>query len=274
MSLEAIWILELGRCRSLVDFSVSGVVAEITGHSASDAEQDAAAIRQALEAFSETSIEAEERQRSNSARFAAAAWPTLVKMLDALKLEDYEAALRPPASPSAVRAAEERLGVELPADYKEFLLITNGLEMLSIDAPALKPVEELCWETPEELGLDWMRVSLGCEVDASEEEQLPAMNRVLVLSDGGEESMWYVEPDVVGQAAQVLKTMGRSDELVGPSGWWCAGCGSSMIYYQSLICMISGLCSTSLGSLKSDGTRASGDTSSTSPRNLRRQVVR
>lgn len=222
LTLEAIWALELARCRTLVHFSMSGVVAEITGHGASDAEKDAAAIQQALQAFSQTSVEAEERQRSNSARFAAAASPALVKMLDALKLEGYETALRPPASLSAIRAAEERLAVELPADYKEFLLITNGLEMLSIDAPALKPVEELCWETPEELGLDWMRVSLDCEVDASEEEQLPAMKRVLVLSDGGEESMWYVEPDVVGQAAQALKTMGRSEELVGPSGWRCA----------------------------------------------------
>lgn len=227
LTLDALWTLELGRCRTLVDFSVSGVVAEITGHSASDAERDAAAIQHALQAFAGTSVEAEEQQRSHAAKFAAAEWPALVKMVDALKLEGYESALRPPASPSAIRAAEERLGVELPADYKEFLFITNGLEMLSIDAPALKPVEELCWESPEELGLDWMRVSLGCEVDTEEEEQLPVMKRVLVLSDGGEESMWYVEPDIVGQAAGVLKTMGRPDELVNQSGWRCVCCVSS-----------------------------------------------
>lgn len=223
MTLDALWTLELGRCRTLVDFSVSGVVAEITGHGASDAEQDAAAIQQALQAFSETSVEAEEQQRSNAARFSAAAWPALVKMFDTLKLEDDESALRSPASPSAIRAAEERLGVELPADYKDFLLITNGLEMLSIDAPALKPVEELCWESPEELGLDWMRVNLGCEVDTSEEERLPAMKRVLLLSDGGEESMWYIEPDIVGQAAQILKAMGRPEEVASLSSWRCVG---------------------------------------------------
>ena len=219
LTVDALWAFELGRCRTLVEFCMSGIVAEITGHSASDAESDVAAIQRALQAFSETSIEAEKRQRSTAGKFAAAAWSALVRMVDALKLEDDRTALRPPASPSSIRAAEERLGVELPADYKEFLLLTNGLEMLSIDAPALKSVEELCWETPEELGLDWMRVDLGCEVDTSEETRLPAMKRVLMLSDGGEESMWYVEPDVVRQAASVLTTIGRPSELMGQSGW-------------------------------------------------------
>ena len=82
------------------------------------------------------------------------------------------------------------------------------------------------------LGLNWLRANLGCEVDTQEEEQLPGMKCVIVLSDGGEESMWNVEPDVVGQAAQALKAMG---ELHNQSGWRCAYRVSSTTIDQSLI---------------------------------------
>ncbi|WP_406824927.1 SMI1/KNR4 family protein [Pedobacter sp. KACC 23697] len=34
----------------------------------------------------------------------------------------------PPAAPAEITAAETRLGITFPADYKEFLLITNGFK--------------------------------------------------------------------------------------------------------------------------------------------------
>ncbi|KAH9919603.1 uncharacterized protein B0H18DRAFT_1027083 [Fomitopsis serialis] len=217
---DFLWPSQVGACRTLVDFALTGVVAEITGHTATQAEQDASTIKQALLDFPETSAVVEKQQRATAQRFAEAPWPALVRMLDIFKLEGiYETIIRPPASPSAIREAEQRLGVELPSDYKDFLLISNGTNDLSIDVPGFKRVEDLCWESPDDLGLDWVRVTLGCEVDLAEEEQLPSMKRVLTISEPGEEMMWYVEPDTVAEAIQALKGLGRSDESVGEREW-------------------------------------------------------
>ncbi|KZT68607.1 hypothetical protein DAEQUDRAFT_757495 [Daedalea quercina L-15889] len=222
-ALHASWPTTLASSPTLINFAVTGLLSEITGHTAAQAEQDAAIISQALLAFPETSAAVYERQRAITQRFTGAPWPALVRMLDTLKLpiegDDWKTLLLPPASPLAIRETEERLGVELPADFKDFLLVSNGLDTLTIDAPPLKPVEELCWESPEELDLDWFRVTLGCDVTSEEEEQLPAMKRVLVLSRTGEEALWYIEPDTVGQTAQQLKAMGESDDAVGHIDW-------------------------------------------------------
>ncbi|TFY59633.1 hypothetical protein EVJ58_g5661 [Rhodofomes roseus] len=214
------WYYGVGGCQTLVDFALTGIVVEITGHTASQAEQDAATIRQALLNFPKSSAIVDEQKRLTAERFAKASWPVLVRILDICKLDIDETALRPPASPSAILEAEERLGVELPSDYKEFLLISNGMEDLSVEsAPRFQRVEELCWQSPEKLGLDWVRVTLGCEVDLAEEEQLPSMKRVLDLTGGGEAAMWYVEPDTVEEAIEALKRLGRSDEAVGRRDW-------------------------------------------------------
>ena len=86
-------------------------------------------------------------------------WDALVPMLDVLRWEQPDTLLRRPASNTAIADAKERLGAVLPADYKQFLLVFNGIEFMpSVDAPGFKPVEEVRWLTAEELGLDGSRV--------------------------------------------------------------------------------------------------------------------
>ncbi|KAF4962553.1 hypothetical protein FSARC_9331 [Fusarium sarcochroum] len=63
--------------------------------------------------------------------------------------ENPSGLLRPACSPSGIAALEERLGVTLPQDYKEFLGVTNGLGSMwngqnLVDY--LVSVEDVCWE--------------------------------------------------------------------------------------------------------------------------------
>jgi cell wall assembly regulator SMI1 len=50
---------------------------------------------------------------------------------------------RAPAAEEAIAAAERRLDVMLPPDYRAFLATSNGFSALSSTAPALLPVEEI-----------------------------------------------------------------------------------------------------------------------------------
>lgn len=53
-------------------------------------------------------------------------------------------ALNPPASPAAIRLAENRLGIQFPDDYRSFLLSADGAEGdAGGDYVALWPVEEI-----------------------------------------------------------------------------------------------------------------------------------
>jgi hypothetical protein len=63
--------------------------------------------------------------------------------------ETEDGLLRPGCSPQEISALEKRLGVELPADYKEFLSVTNGLgsiwdgqNMVDYRARA----QDVCWQ--------------------------------------------------------------------------------------------------------------------------------
>jgi hypothetical protein len=60
--------------------------------------------------------------------------------------------LRPPATEDAIRAAQDRLGVQLPASYRSFLLISDGAHASSLgmemwgDRSGLLPVEHVAWQ--------------------------------------------------------------------------------------------------------------------------------
>ncbi|KZT69396.1 hypothetical protein DAEQUDRAFT_726687 [Daedalea quercina L-15889] len=146
----------------------------------------------------------------------------LVPMLQALRKEDAEALLlKPPASPSAVREAEGRLGTELPDGLGDFYLISNGADFMpSIDVLSFRPVEELRWECARDRGLHMLTLDLGCTVQGKEWEQLPTMDRMLVISDShSEELMGYIDAEAVGQAMSALKDLGHLDDTSGEPGW-------------------------------------------------------
>ncbi|KAI0729146.1 hypothetical protein C8Q72DRAFT_952099 [Fomitopsis betulina] len=202
--LSSIW-LELARWRNVAELAItSGVVAEITGRTSQLAEQDTTALKEALLSFPLISAAVETQRCKVLEKFVHASMSSLVRMLDVLAWEDHETLLKPSASSAAIHDAEERLGTgTLPDDYKEFLL----------------PVEALEWQDAEDFGLDDLCVDLGCKTDPAEDERLPKMGRVLVISDSNsEEIVWYVAPETVREAIRVFKAEGRSDETVGPPG--------------------------------------------------------
>ncbi|KAH9919600.1 uncharacterized protein B0H18DRAFT_1027060 [Fomitopsis serialis] len=215
-----VWSAQLEHWPKVVKLAINGVVAEATGRSSDDAERDAAIVRRALLSFPETSAAVEEQRHSIAQRVSLAPLPSLLPMLDVLKWDQDEKLLKPPASPSAIHKAEVRLGVQLPEDYKQFLQLSNGLGPTTVNRPGLKPVEQLLWEDPDRLGLEWFHVDLGCNVHSSPNVKLPKPGRVLMLSDDhSEESMWLVEPGFVSEAIHALKGHDQSDDALDPSGW-------------------------------------------------------
>lgn len=48
-----------------------------------------------------------------------------------------------PATISAIKQSEKRLGIELPTDYKEILEITNGFSASTIVEPTFQPIEKI-----------------------------------------------------------------------------------------------------------------------------------
>ncbi|KAH9837853.1 uncharacterized protein C8Q71DRAFT_754851 [Rhodofomes roseus] len=216
-----VWTFDIARWRPLIRLSRTGIVAQVTGRTFEQANHDAEVVRQALQSLRTSSVVALDEQRVSSQSIADLPWSTLVPMLDVLKWEQHDTLIKPPASPSAIKQAEERLGVALPEDYKQFLLVSNGIEFMpSIDAPGFQSVQELEWDNAAELGLDEFRVDLGCKTDPAEYDRLPKMGRVLVVSDPEcEEQVWFVDPETVAEAIRVLRAEGRSDGVVGQPGW-------------------------------------------------------
>lgn len=216
-----VWASRIARWRPLAHFCKAGIVAEVTGRTPEQADHDAEAVKRAINSLRSSSTTSRTEQRESSVpRFADLAWDVLVPMLNVLKWEQHETLLKPPASSAAIRDAEERLGITLPEDYKQFLLVSNGIEFMpSIDAPGFRAIEALKWETAEELGLDEFRVDLGCKTDPGEYERLPKMARVLVISDDSEETVWFVDPATAREAIHVLRDEGRSDDVTGQPGW-------------------------------------------------------
>lgn len=214
------WIQEIRAWRKVVEFVMGGALAEILGRTPADGDRDAAVVNRSLLAFPTTSAAIEEQRRMTDRKFAAAPLPALIPMLDVLKWEQDETLLRPPASPSAIAEAETRLGVQLPDEYKQFLLLSNGLGPTTTDMPGLRSVEELRWEDPRELGLDWFPVDLGSGIDPVHDDKLPKPKRILVVSDEvSEEMLWLVEPGDVDDAMRVLKELGKPADALGPRGW-------------------------------------------------------
>jgi hypothetical protein len=92
------------------------------------------------------------------------AWIDLLATLSAESLRlhhDFHESLNPgasylgfqPASEADVRSAEERLNLQLPADYRSFLLASNGFRNISFTDVPLLPIESVTFVGLAELGL-------------------------------------------------------------------------------------------------------------------------
>jgi AraC-like DNA-binding protein len=103
-----------------------------------------------------------------------------------------------PASEEALAAAEQRLGITLPADYRAFLGTSNGFAALSSTTPALLPVEQI----------DYLRHILDAEILAILKEypgdDMPAiMDSCIQVSErDAEELVLLIPPQAAGEAWQ------------------------------------------------------------------------
>ncbi len=145
---------ELTKVLPLAEMILSGCAATITGTTADKATQRARNIVE----------EATEWRTAHAKRVATALEHR--NRLRALPLSDLldqigQDLRKDPASRSNIEAAEERLGITLPQEYKDLLLLSDGMEFIpSIYIPGLRSVKELTWEESEDLGLNELTVDL------------------------------------------------------------------------------------------------------------------
>ncbi|GAB3673279.1 SMI1/KNR4 family protein [Angustibacter aerolatus] len=104
---------------------------------------------------------------------------------------------REPASEAALLAAEQRLGVRLPPSYRAFLAFSNGGDHEDSDPEqvtalySLFPVEQVQWWRDN--GLE--ETIDGWEhYDDDEPELRLAMRASLLIADGDDGGLWYLDP--------------------------------------------------------------------------------
>ncbi|EIN11753.1 hypothetical protein PUNSTDRAFT_111799 [Punctularia strigosozonata HHB-11173 SS5] len=211
----------LAEWRALSPFFVSGFVGRTVGRAPEQVEADAKIVVDALNSFRETSEDIARQKQITKDSISKISWKELVLMLETLKWEEHEVLRRLPAASGSISEVEHHLGVALPGDYAGFLLASNGVEFMpSVSAPGFRHVDELAWQTGEELGLDGYRIDLGCAVTGATQDRLPKMDRVLMISeDDSEEMVWYIHPHDVERAIEILKDNGKTQEEFGEPGW-------------------------------------------------------
>jgi len=113
----------------------------------------------------------------------------------------------PGATDEQVSAAESRLGISLPPDYREFLQTSNGWRWANNFIEHIWPVEEIQWlrsSDPDIIadwntGWDWGREAYGsgdAEIDEIHEQKyLPSTLRISDIEYAGT-AMLLLNPDV------------------------------------------------------------------------------
>ena len=152
----------------------------------------------------------ERMQNGRSLVYGNLSWDQLIKKLCTVALEyapeDFPTEVVTSkwigfekAKPSAIKATEKRLGLQLPEDYKLFLRVTNGLLAFPLLNPQLLPVEEIDYlknvERPDifEIYKDYSMK------DDDGETFYEIVSRCILISIYPEEQMvWLVPPKEKG----------------------------------------------------------------------------
>lgn len=130
-------------------------------------------------------------------------WPELLRRWSAEAIEyagDIRLAVTPemaqggwigagPASSAAVDRQQDALGVTLPPSYREFLAVTDGWPVTSMDFGAVRPIGAIDWATRLEAQLieTWRESGRASGSDpwpAGSNDGPPLLERSLVLSTG------------------------------------------------------------------------------------------
>jgi len=117
----------------------------------------------------------------------------------------------PGATDDEIAAAEERLGVTLPPDYREFLQVSNGWRWANSFIPRIWPVQEIEWlrlSDPDiiegwDAGWDhsWENYGGRAEAQLYEQKYLASTLRVSDIEYGGT-AMLLLNPRVVSAAGE------------------------------------------------------------------------
>ncbi|KAF2797139.1 hypothetical protein K505DRAFT_322778 [Melanomma pulvis-pyrius CBS 109.77] len=110
--------------------------------------------------------------------------------------------LHEPATKEQIKELEERLGHDLPDDYKEFLSETNGLDSFwngFFGEPKLLGTDDVQVFDATEQQEIWNEASveIAFVTNMSVKVDWAILDRVILINDGGEESkfVWLVEPE-------------------------------------------------------------------------------
>jgi len=127
-------------------------------------------------------------------------------------VQESDPFLRPAASEESIASAETRLGYPLPGEYKDFLRVSNGTGFSGdTSIPGLVIVDELNWQSTEmaETGLDSLSDLVDVpgleEVQPQERAAMPALQRVLVISDPDDDVIvGMFDPAYIRLASQAI----------------------------------------------------------------------
>ena len=138
------------------------------------------------------------------------------------------------ADKATLTALEKRLGVDLPADYKDFLAVTNGFGLNATDdksefgvyngafpTEALHSADQVRWvdaastfpldmlEIPSEMANTVVPLMNGATptTNGPSRDVLPLLHRVLEIGKADCDSLWLVPPKVVNKAKDAYFTM-------------------------------------------------------------------
>jgi hypothetical protein len=96
-----------------------------------------------------------------------------------------------PATAARIRAAEKRLGIKLPEDYKAFLLVTNGFRATGNTDINFLPVERIGWLRD----LDSEAVAIvGNAVDENDSAHAAGYTRSIIIGGLKEEQQFLLVP--------------------------------------------------------------------------------
>ncbi|KAJ7157596.1 hypothetical protein C8R43DRAFT_948972 [Mycena crocata] len=186
---------DLLKCRPLAPIILEGELGKVTGQTAEGAEVDAERIISAFRSWPSTQEPRRKAREAERSRFASLDTPALLDILEPFKSDDDVSLRTSPAAERDIAEVESRLCLSLPKDYRDFLLVSNGMKFMpSLELPGLRLVEGLVWEEANDLGLEELEVTLGMKTDDHERTLLPKMGRVLMISaSDDEEQVWLLQ---------------------------------------------------------------------------------
>ncbi|KAH4014821.1 hypothetical protein HBI82_194240 [Parastagonospora nodorum] len=122
--------------------------------------------------------------------------------------------LHPPASESSISATEKRLNTSLPADYKSYLLLSNGNDAafggIINEAPLWK-CEDIRWLRDDEDYFSDLHIDIPADMStiayqvSGDTTDWPTMGRSIVIGQEDVDTTFLITPDTVARVKQKVR---------------------------------------------------------------------